>query len=405
MTKKKTKTTTNHPPEGRKPGRRRRLLIILASIILFLVIVRIILPYVVLHYANKTLANMNGYYGHVEDIDLAIYRGAYQLNNIYLNKVDSATGKQSPFFDSRVIDLSVEWRALFHGSIVGELVFISPHMNFIANKVEPGQLQKDTTDFRVLLKKFMPIKVNRFEIQNGILEYIDEGSSPKVDVKLTNAQVIATNLRNSYDSTVLLPSTVRAHADVYEGTLSMNMKLNPLADRPTFDLDVSVDGTNLVLLNDFFQAYGKFDVHRGTFGLYSEVAAKEGKFSGYVKPIIKDLDVVGPEDRNDNFLHKLWEGMVGAAGVIFRNQSKNQVATKIPMEGDLSKPTIGTWTAIVEVLRNAFIQALFPAIDNAININTVGKSNTPQSPLQKEYEKSKPAEEKENDKKKKDKNK
>jgi len=45
-------------------------------IILVLVIFRILLRYILLHYANKTLANVPGYYGHVEDIDVSLYRGA-----------------------------------------------------------------------------------------------------------------------------------------------------------------------------------------------------------------------------------------------------------------------------------------------------------------------------------------
>ena len=64
--------------------------IILISVVILLIIIRLILPYIVLHYANKTLANVNGYYGHIDDIDLSIYRGAYIINDIYLNKVDSA---------------------------------------------------------------------------------------------------------------------------------------------------------------------------------------------------------------------------------------------------------------------------------------------------------------------------
>src|SRR5690349_4962440 len=88
-----------------------------------LVIARLILPYVVLHYTNKTLASMDGYYGHIDDIDIALIRGAYRIDSIYINKHDSATQKQTPFFSARAIDLSVEWKALFHGSIVGELIF------------------------------------------------------------------------------------------------------------------------------------------------------------------------------------------------------------------------------------------------------------------------------------------
>src|SRR6185295_17208655 len=99
--------------------------------------------------------------------------------------------------------------------------------------------------------------------------------------------------------------------------------------------------------------YGKFDVNRGTFGLYTEVAAAGGKFTGYVKPVIKDFDVVGPQDRNDNILQKMWEGIVGAAGVVLRNQKKDQIATKIPMEGTMQNSSSDIWYAIFDLLRNA----------------------------------------------------
>src|SRR4029078_12599315 len=124
-------------------------------------------------------------------------------------------------------------------------------------------------------------------------------------------------------------------------------------------------------LNEFFKAYGKFDVNKGTFGLYSEMAAKDNKFTGYVKPIIKDLDVFGPEDKNDGFLHKLWERFVGTMGVVFENQKKDQVATRIPIEGSFAKPDYDLSDAIIEVVVNAFIHALIPAIDNNITIKTL----------------------------------
>ena len=97
----------------------RKKYIILISVVVLLIVIRIILPYVVLHYANKTLSKMNGYYGHTDDIELSLYRGAYIIHNIYLNKADSVTNKQTEFFKSRDIDLSIEWGAIFHGSLVG----------------------------------------------------------------------------------------------------------------------------------------------------------------------------------------------------------------------------------------------------------------------------------------------
>jgi hypothetical protein len=350
-----------------------RIIKILVVIIILLAIVRIALPHVLLYYANKSLSNMKGYHGHIEDIDLALYRGAYKIDSIYLNKVDSVSKNETPFFSSDHIDLSIEWKAIFHGSIVGELVFESPTLIFTKEKVEPSTLEKDSADFKDLLKGFMPLQVNRFEINQGMIRYADQGSTPPVDIAMTNVHVLAQNLRNSYDSTVLLPAKVNATASVCEGVLNFNMKLNPLADQATFDLNTELTDTNLIELNEFFQAYAKVDVNNGVFGMYAEAAAKDGKFTGYVKPIIKDLDILGKEDRDDNIFRKMWEGFVGAVGQVFKNQSKDQVATKVSFQGDFDNPNTDVWSAVFNVLRNAFIQALQPAIDNEINITVVAK--------------------------------
>lgn len=353
-------------------SKKRRVLKALLIVVAILVIARIALPYVVLHYANKDLAhNIKGYYGHIKDIDIALIRGAYKIDSIYLNKVDSVTKKQTPFFAAKLIDVSVEWRALFHGSFVGEFEFDAPMLRFTKDKVEPTKVRKDSSSFKKLLDDFMPLDVNRFEVNNGRIEYKDENTKPKVDISMTNTYILAQNLRNSYDSAILLPATVLASSELYDGTLKLNMRLNPLADNPTFDMNAELANTNLVKLNEFLQAYAKVDVNKGTFGLYTEVAAKQGKFAGYVKPIIKDLDVLGKEDRKDNILQKLWEGFAGTAADVFKNHSKDQVATKVPFHGDLKEPDTNLWYAIGSVLRNAFIQALQPAIDSEINIASV----------------------------------
>ncbi|HLA54412.1 MAG TPA: DUF748 domain-containing protein [Flavitalea sp.] len=364
-----TKPGKNRPGSFFRLKATRTVLIVVA----ILIIIRLILPYVVLHYANKTLANVPGYYGHIEDIDLSLYRGAYQIDSIYLNKKDSSTGKQTDFFSAGRIDLSVEWKALFHGSLVGELELDRPSLIFTKDKTELGDVKKDTNDFRQVLDKFMPLNINRFEIRNGRLRYDDHGSKPKVDLTMKEIYVLAKNLKNSYDSTQLLPASVTASARAYEGTLDLNMRLNPLAKVPVFDLNAELKNTNLVLLNDFMQAYGNFDVNKGRFGLYTELAAKDGKFEGYVKPVIKDLDVRGKEDKKDSFFHKIWESLVGAVGVVFRNQKKDQIATRVRLEGSFKDPKTNTIDAIWEVLRNAFIQALVPSVDNQINIASLDK--------------------------------
>ena len=351
--------------------RRNKVLIVLLSILVLLVIIRIALPYVILHYANKTLSEMDGYRGRIQDIDLALIRGAYKIDSIYLHKVDTVTQKETPFLAASLIDLSLEWKSLFKGSVVGKITVENPLVRFEKEKVEPKDVQKDSSDFRKVLDEFMPLEINRLELRDGRLQYVDNTSKPQVNISMTDVDVIALNLKNSYDSAAILPASINAKATIYEGRLDLKMKLNPLAEVPTFDMNAEWKNTNLVKLNEFFQAYAKVDVNKGTFGLYTEVAAKEGAFTGYVKPLIEDIDVLGKEDREDNILRKAWEGISGAVTEIFENQSEETFATKIPLQGEIEDPKANIWVAIVQILQNAFINALQPAIDQQINLGTV----------------------------------
>jgi len=354
---------------------------VLIGIVVLLVIVRLTLPYVILHYANKSLANLDGYSGRITDIDLAIYRGAYTIKDIYINKVDSTTKEETVFFKSTTIDLSIEWSAILNGEIVGELLFDTPVLVFTKDRVEPKEITKDSTDFRHLLDNFMPLRINRCEVNNGELRYTDEGSSPLVDIAVTQLHVLARNLTNVTHDTIPLPSTVYASAYIYEGTFQLDMKLNIMQQRPMFDVDAKLENTNLPLLNDFLKAYTNFDVSKGTFSVYTEAAAKDGKFVGYIKPIIKELAVIGTEDKNDSFLNQLYEHLIAAAAFVLKNKKEEQIASKVEIAGDFENPQAGILQAIFEVLRNAFIQALMPALDHEISIQTIkgketeGKSN------------------------------
>jgi hypothetical protein len=361
----------------RKQAKKSRFLskkwIILLCLIAFLIILRLVLPRIILYQTNKSLSKLEGYYGHISDIDLSLYRGAYQIDHIYINKIDSATNNLVPFFDADLIDLSIEWSALFNGRIVGEITFHNPTLIFTKDKAEPQEVQNDTTDFKDVLNDLMPLKVNRFEVVNGSVHYRDEGSKPKVDVKMDQVHLLALNL-SSVKGTELLPATITGNANVYGGSFDVTVKLDPLADDPTFDLNAELTNTNLPEFNDFFKAYGKLDVNKGTFGLYTEIAAKDRKFKGYVKPVINDIEVLGPEDRKDDILRKIWEGIAGGVGQLLENKNEEQIAAKVPIEGSFDNTTVGVWYAITSVLHNAFIQALYPALDYQINIASVEAS-------------------------------
>jgi len=371
-------------PEERKHRRKKITRIILVSIIGLLIIFRLMLPYIVLKYVNKTLANIKEYYGHVDDIDIALIRGAYVIKDIRIEKVDSAGVHDSiPFFTSPVIDLSVQWKAIFKGRVVGEIYVEDPVLNFVKGKHKNEDVKADTADFTKVIKDLMPLTVNHFEISNGQIHYMDKYSSPKLDISMKDINAVATNLSNVNDSAKLLPASLKATANAYEGKIDLNVNFDALQKAPTFDMNASVKNVNMVLLNDFWRAYGNFDLKKGNFGLYTEFAGKDGKFNGYVKPVLKDLDIVQWNKEEGNVGQILWETLVAGVAEILKNHKKEQLATKVPIEGRFDSPSVNLWDAISYVLRNAFIQALKPSIDNTININEVNDTESHKTFLQK----------------------
>ena len=230
--------------------KRRGIRILLIVIVCFAVL-RLCMPSIVLHFVNKKLAALDGYYGHVDDIDIALYRGAYVVNDIYINKVDSVTKKQTHFFSCPEIDLSVEWSAIFKGKIVAEVEFEKPVVKYTLHKTI-GEKTSDTVDFIQLVKDFVPVKINRFSVSGGEVHYVDQNEKPPVDIVLGNISIEATGFTNEPEKTKLLPASIIFKGDLYDGKLVVDVKLDPLSKIPVFDLNAELTQTNLVYLNPFF---------------------------------------------------------------------------------------------------------------------------------------------------------
>lgn len=336
-----------------------------------LIVIRIVLPYVVLYFANDKLAKLDGYFGHIDDIDLALIRGAYTIDDIYINKVDETGNVSAEFFKCREIDLSVEWKAIFDGKVVAEVEFENPVVNYTKDANVGEKAPKDSTDFIQLVQDFVPLDINRFAVHDGEIHYTDPKASPPVDVPMTSIQIEGRGLTNKPEDGVVLPANMDMSASLYDGGMEIAVKLDPLNDVPTFDLNAKLTQTQLTHLNPFFTAYANFDVKSGTMELASEFAAKEGAFTGYVKPIIKDLDVVQFNKEEGNIPQIAWEALIGVVAEIFQNQPNEQLATKVDINGKFSQPDVATLDAIISLLKNAFIRALQPSIENTISLQAV----------------------------------
>jgi hypothetical protein len=304
-------------------------------------------------------------------VNVNLWRGAYQIQEVKIVKTDADV--PAPLFAARKVDLSLEWKELLHGALVGEVTLDEPEVHFVAGPTEEQTQTGKNADWQRTLESLFPLKINRLQINRGSIHFQNMHSTPRVDIFFDEVSATATNLTNTRELAYTMPAGLVAHGTTLGGGgLALQLKMNPLAEAPTFEITAQLTNVNLVALNDFLKAYGKFDVERGTFALYTSFAAADGKYDGYAKVFFDDLDVFAWEkERKRNVLQVFWHAIVGGAAAVFRNHPKDQLATKIPFSGSYEDSDIGIWTAVGTLLRNAFVSALVPKMDQTITVEEV----------------------------------
>jgi hypothetical protein len=344
----------------------------IVAIVVFLVVIRIALPYVVKDYVNRSLNRAKDYSGNIGDIHMRLWQGGYRIQQIkILRKAGVAT---SPLFSAPEVDLSIDWRELCHGSFRGEVVMNQPHVNFVSstNAVENGKNES----WDKILQSLFPFDLNRVEIDNGEVHFQNPESQPPVDIYISRLNATATNLTNARNLPEKLPAGLNVSGStIGGGLLAMQLQMNLLASKPTYQMECGLTNVDLVSLNEFLRTYGKFDVAHGRFSLFTSVASDDGNYQGYIKVFFNNLDVFQwDKERKKNVLKVFWEAIVAGISEVFKNHVKDQLATKIPIVGTYTNSSVGLWTATGTLLQNAFIRALVPKLDQSVTVEQVVKS-------------------------------
>lgn len=343
-----------------------------------LIIVRIALPYILKDYVNRQLNKSKDYSGRIGDVTVHLWRGAYRIHDIHIFK---RTGKVPvPFYSTAVLDLSLQWRELFHGSIVSKIAMENPSLNFVSGPTEAESQSGKENDWGETLKSLTPFDINRLTVDHGQIHFQNPFSNPPVDLYINDLSVVATNFNNSRRLQQKLPAGVFANGRTLgDGSVYLEVHVDPLAKNPAFELVGQLTNIDLTQLNSFLRAYGKFDVARGDFALYTSFAAENGNYDGYAKVLIKNLKVFKwSKEKNKDALEVFWEAIVGTLAAAFKNQPHDQLATTIPITGSLKKTDVHYWPTIGTLLRNAFIRSLVPSVDPQMKLKDVEKQEQQQ---------------------------
>jgi hypothetical protein len=318
-----------------------------------LAIIDTLLPFLFKRIINKYLEGATVYKGRIGGFSLSFLKCRVLLNNVIVDKVNTISLQQTTFISIADAQLTFAWKDLWKGQLVLDIESIQP--SIIINRNRLKQLESAKLDLN------FPVIISSVTIAEGTFDYVDATKEP---IAALGAEHISATISNPEGLTLNQAHyNVAIAADICEGKLNgdLTIKLDHL--RPNFDLNFSIRGMNLACLNGFFLAYAKFDVNMGQLDLFIEAEAKTGEFGGYIKPIIRDLDVLGVEDRGRGIASQLWQGVLGLVAEVLENQKHDQLASKIPFTGTFKDPKVNVTYAVVEVLLNAFVKAVSPSFD------------------------------------------
>ena len=363
--------TQETPRKKKRRHAKKKRLWIPITILVLLIVVRLLLPYFVKKSVNKTLADIPGYYGQVEDIDIAIWRGAYVIHGLYLNKSDGIT--QVPFLNFEKTDISVQWDAIWDGRIVSEIEMINPHVNYVFEDQQQVSEEgnADVDDWTKVLTDLVPIDINKLQITNGKLGFVQLATEPNIDLYMDQVNIVATNLRNVKEKERILPSNVKGDAvSIGQGKVTLEGNMNLLKDIPDMDFSLSLEDANLEAINSMTSGLAGIDFESGKFDVYSEIAIADSYMKGYIKPLIRDAKYIGKED---GFFETIWEGFISFFDFILTNPRTDNLATNIPFEGDLSQPQPDVWATVFNVFENGWFNAFKGQTDDKINFEDTAK--------------------------------
>ena len=318
---------------------------------------------------------MGGYTGHVEDIDIQLIRGAYQIDSLRIRKINGKL--KEPFILIPKTDLSVQWKSLLKGRLVSEVECYEPEINFAFSKEDASNQTGTEVDWTAYLKKLLPININRFAVINGKVNLTSLVSEPRADLSLQRFQGEIRNIRNVDDKNKLLPSPVVASGDVsgYGGTMNFSADMNLLKVVPDFNYKLRFTDIQLVKLNTLARQYANLDFQRGTLSVYSEMVMVNKKLNGYLKPLTKDMQIFKLNEHDGRSVGRFFTELLAQVGTdILKNQKHDQVATRIPLNGTIDNIETSIWPTIFGILRNAYVEAFKGEFDNNITLKDAFKS-------------------------------
>jgi len=300
------------------------------------------------------------------------FRGDIDLSNIELDYFKPVTNRYNLSVDKGVLTAAghVEYAAEAKAVSLKQATIDGIRADYV-HTAPTAATEKDTREKAAETAKQannapgLLVKIEALRLTRSTVGYVNKATNPSYRVFLADTDGTLTNLSNQQ----VEGTAVAKITGSFMGSGTAHAEAAFRADKagPSFDVGVRIEEVDVTRLNDLLRAYGRFDAASGRFYFYSELDAKKGVVTGYIKPLFKDLQVFSKQqDKDKPALQKMYEHIVGGVAKVLKNRPQEDVATKAQVIGRIDNPKVGTLAALTGVVENAFFKAILPGFDAEI---------------------------------------
>ena len=299
-------------------------------LVLVLISLRLVLPWICLKGFNWALQSRGQVYtGQLEDFDLSLWRGAYQLQGLELRKRDS---NLPPLLVVQEIDLSIAWRALFQGRFLIDARIDGASVRLIDSRQTNDQQYGTEEDKEVQSDFFdlvFPVSIERIRVSKSSVYFTNNDFKKALPVALEDIQFSISDLR-THQKGNLSPFAGSAKLQKHAG-LSAQGALDILSDKTRMDLNIQLTEFDVPTVNDILRIYIPIDITKAKLDVYSEFALDHGKGKGYANIFLIDADVIAGNQNFISIKHFFYEVLGGIGNWFLQNPKDKSLGLHIPL--------------------------------------------------------------------------
>lgn len=337
----------------------------------FLITLRLALPWICLKGFNWALQNKGEVYtGYLEDFDLSLWRGAYQLQGLELKKRNS---NLPPLLKVKEIDLSIAWRGLLQGQFLIDADIDDLSLRLIDSKGKNKQYgteeKKETQeDFLDLV---FPVSIERIRLSRSAVYFTNYDFKKALPVALENIQFSIADLRTHRKGN-LSPFAGSATLQRHAGLTAQGV-LDILSDKISMDVNAQLTNFDLPTVNDILRIYIPIDITNAKLDVYSEFAMANGQGRGYAKIFLNDADVVAGNQSFISIKHFFFEILGGLGNWLLQNPKDKSLGILIPMVLNEKGFNIDSSFILTSALKNRRGD-MKKSIDKSIDLKSLNKN-------------------------------